>query len=68
MNGQQRAVLWIGLILVGLNLVGHWAEIKSVIFTGADITTGFTSGTTNTAAPTLLTTPATRKTKSTMIV
>lgn len=37
MTGQQRAVLWIGLILVGLNLVGHWKEITSVIFSGAGI-------------------------------
>jgi hypothetical protein len=37
MSGQQKAVLWIGLILVGLNLVGHWKEITSVIFSGAGI-------------------------------
>jgi hypothetical protein len=40
MNGQQRAVLWIGLILVGLNLIGHWQDIRSVIFSGAGITGG----------------------------
>jgi hypothetical protein len=40
MTGQQRAVLWIGLILVGLNLVSHWQEIRSVIFSGAGITSG----------------------------
>jgi hypothetical protein len=40
MSGQQRAVLWIGLILVGLNLVQHWPTIKQVIFTGAGITSG----------------------------
>ena len=40
MNGQQRAVLWIGLILVGLNLVSHWTEIVGVIFNGAGITSG----------------------------
>lgn len=40
MTGQQRAVLWIGLILIGLNLVAHWSEIRAVIFTGADITSG----------------------------
>jgi hypothetical protein len=44
MNGQQRAVLWIGLILVGLNLVSHWTEIKSVIFSGAGISAGIGSG------------------------
>lgn len=40
MTGQQRAVLWIGLILIGLNLVAHWSEIRTVIFSGADITSG----------------------------
>jgi hypothetical protein len=40
MTGQQRAVLWIGLILVGLNLVGHWTEIRTVIFNGAGIFSG----------------------------
>jgi hypothetical protein len=44
MNGQQRAVLWIGLILVGLNLVSHWKEIVGVIFTGSGITGGIGSG------------------------
>jgi hypothetical protein len=44
MNGQQRAVLWIGLILVGLNLVQHWASIRDVIFSGAGITSGIGSG------------------------
>lgn len=37
MTGQQKAVLWIGLILVGLNLVGHWKDITAVIFSGAGI-------------------------------
>jgi hypothetical protein len=40
MTGQQRAVLWIGLILVGLNLVSRWSEIRSVIFSGAGIGSG----------------------------
>jgi len=44
MTGQQRAVLWIGLILVGLNLVGHWKEITAVIFTGSGLTSGIGSG------------------------
>jgi hypothetical protein len=43
-NGQQRAVLWIGLILVGLNLVRHWASIRDVIFSGAGITSGIGGG------------------------
>jgi hypothetical protein len=44
MTGQQRAVLWIGLILVGLNLVSHWSEITKIIFSGAGITSGIGSG------------------------
>lgn len=40
MSGQQKAVLWIGLILVGLNLVGHWKDITKVIFSGAGIGAG----------------------------
>jgi len=35
MTGQQRTVLWLGLILVGLNLVMHWKEIVGVIFQGS---------------------------------
>jgi len=44
MTGQQRTVLWIGLILVGINLVRHWKEISSIIFNGAGITSGIGSG------------------------
>lgn len=40
MSGQQKAVLWIGLILVGLNLVGHWKDITGIIFSGAGIGAG----------------------------
>lgn len=47
MNGQQRTVLWIGLILVGLNLVNHWTEIRDVIFSGAGIGAGIGSGGSN---------------------
>ena len=35
MSGQQRAVLWIGLILIALNLVGKWSQIRGIIFTGS---------------------------------
>jgi len=35
MNGPQKAVLWIGLILVGLNLVRHWKDVAAVIFSGS---------------------------------
>lgn len=35
MSGKQRAVLWLGIILIALNLISKWSEIKSVIFTGS---------------------------------
>jgi hypothetical protein len=35
MNGQQKAVLWIGLILVTLNLAKRWPDIRGIIFSGA---------------------------------
>lgn len=44
MTGQQRAVLWIGLIIVSLNLVSRWKDISGVIFSGAGITSGIGSG------------------------
>ena len=34
MTGKQSAVLWIGIILIALNLVKNWSQIKAVIFTG----------------------------------
>jgi hypothetical protein len=42
-NGKERAVLWIGLILVALNLAMRWPEIRSVIFSGSG-STGSGSG------------------------
>lgn len=38
MSGKQRAVLWLGLILVAFNLVRKWPEISAIIFTGAGTT------------------------------
>jgi hypothetical protein len=45
MNGKQKAVLWLGLIMVGLNLVLKWSEIRDVIFGGAGITPPPSTGT-----------------------
>ena len=42
MSGKQKAVLWLGLILVALNLVDRWNEIKGVIFKGAGTSPGKT--------------------------
>lgn len=35
MNGKQKAVMWIGLILVAANLVMKWSSIRAIIFSGA---------------------------------
>jgi hypothetical protein len=35
MNDKERIVLWMGLILIGLNLVSNWAKVKAIIFAGA---------------------------------
>lgn len=35
MTGQQKAVLWMGLILIALNLVTKWPSIRAIIFTGS---------------------------------
>jgi hypothetical protein len=40
MSGKQRAVLWLGIILITLNLVKNWKEISSVIFTGSSTAGG----------------------------
>jgi uncharacterized membrane protein YgcG len=44
MTGKQRAVLWLGLILVAVNLVRKWPEISAIIFTGAGTTSPPSSG------------------------
>jgi hypothetical protein len=44
MNGKQRAVLWLGLILIAANLVRKWPEISAIIFTGAGTTSPPASG------------------------
>jgi hypothetical protein len=32
-NNQAKAVLWIGLILIAVQLIQQWNTIKSIIFT-----------------------------------
>lgn len=44
MTGKQSAVLWIGLILIGLNLTFKWAEIKAIIFSGSGSVAGQSVG------------------------
>jgi hypothetical protein len=39
MNNKERIVLWMGLILIGLNLVSNWPQLKAIIFTGAGTVT-----------------------------
>jgi hypothetical protein len=33
MTGKQNAVLWMGLILILLNVVSQWPAIKAILFT-----------------------------------
>jgi hypothetical protein len=35
MSGKQKAVLWLGLLMVAFNLAMNWAAIRNVIFSGA---------------------------------
>lgn len=35
MSGKAASVLWIGLILIALNLLSQWSVIKSVLFSGS---------------------------------
>lgn len=49
MTNDQRTVLWLGLMLIGLNIVLHISEIKSVIFSGSG-TPGNWASTANKAA------------------
>lgn len=35
MTGQQKAVLWLGLLLIAVNLVSKWSSIRSIIFSGS---------------------------------
>ncbi len=52
MNGKQRAVMWIGLILVAANLVMKWSSIRSIIFSGASIAGGGGGGGSASSDPT----------------
>jgi hypothetical protein len=40
MSGKASAVLWLGLILITLNLISEWSTIKSVLFTGSPSSSG----------------------------
>jgi hypothetical protein len=35
MSGKQRAVIWMGLILIAFNLARRWKDISAIIFSGA---------------------------------
>lgn len=59
MNGSQKAVLWIGLILIFAGIALKWSVVRSVIFGTASTTTAAAP------APTILvTTPAATKATS----
>ena len=51
MTNSQRTVLWLGLILVALNLFMKWSAIKAVIFSGAGLTSSSSSGAANPNVP-----------------
>jgi hypothetical protein len=52
MTGKQTAVIWIGLIIVILNLVSQWSSIKSIIFGGSSSSSSTpSSGGTSTTTP-----------------
>jgi len=38
MNGSARAVLWIGLVLIALNIAMKWSTVRDTIFTGGSDT------------------------------
>jgi hypothetical protein len=46
----SKTVLWLGLILIALNLAKNWATLKSTIFT-PDTTTGNTSSSSSSLSP-----------------
>lgn len=43
MTGKQNAVLWIGLVIVALNLILKWPSIRAIIFTGSGMSSGSAS-------------------------
>lgn len=51
MTSDQKTVLWIGLIMVILNIVVHIAEVKSVIFSGPSTAGGIGAKVAQTANP-----------------
>ena len=57
MTNSQRTVIWLGLILIVLNLTTKWSQVKTVIF-GGSTTTASTTSTTPTTTP-AKTTPVT---------
>jgi hypothetical protein len=52
MSGKAAAVLWLGLILIALNLISQWSTIKSVLFTGSS-SSGSSGGSGGFKLPTL---------------
>jgi hypothetical protein len=34
MTSQGKTVMWIGLFLIGMNIIINWQQIRALIFTG----------------------------------
>jgi hypothetical protein len=51
MSGKAATVLWLGLILVALNLMSQWSTIKSVLFSGSPTSGSGSSGGGSTKGP-----------------
>lgn len=61
MTSKQRTVIWIGLILITLNLIVKWATVKSIVFNGAGLLSSTTpTKTAPTTTPTTPTPPSTQ--------
>lgn len=58
MSKAQNTVIWLGLILITLNLLVNIGELKSVLFGGGASTTANTTPTNNASTPPQTSTPA----------
>jgi hypothetical protein len=43
-NGHAKAVMWIGLFLIAMNVIINWQTIRSLIFTGGSSSNSGGSG------------------------
>lgn len=43
MNTQGKIVLWIGLFLITMQVIGRWGVVRAIIFSPSQTTTGGTN-------------------------